>query len=103
MSHIYTITSIPFLPYNQPSQFPRCFGYFNFLFQAVKAVKENRCNIQESYYEYVVIEKIGTGIHAMAEDKMWFRWVTGSSPHWEQCERPQGEQFDGIVNFNGIG
>ena len=99
MLNIYTITSIPL----GPRQSPRCFGFYYFLPFAEQAVRENRCNIQESYYEYVVIEKIGTGIHAMAEDKMWFRWVTGSSPHWEKCERPTGEQFDCIVNFNGIG
>ena len=105
MLNIYTITSIPL----GPRQSPRCFGFYYFLPFAEQAVRENRCNIQESYYEYVVIEKIGTGIHAHATDVKWFRWIysielnENEEPHWEECERPTGEQFDGIINFNGIG
>lgn len=66
-------------------------------------MKENRGSMQECYYSYIVIERIGAGIHAHAADVMWFCWFEDFAGRWEQCERPTGEQFDGIVNFNGIG
>ena len=108
MLDIYTITSIPL----GPRQLSRCFGFYYYLPFAIDAVLANRCNMQESYYSYIVIEKIGTGIHASAVDVKWYRWVEemdmlrllrGEFDHWEECERPKGERFDNIVNFNGIG
>ena len=103
MLNIYTITSIPI----NPRQSPRCFGFYYFLPFAERAVRENHCDMQECYYSYIVIEKIGTGIHAGATEVKWYRWVFAGEhnepAYWEECERPKGEQFDGIVNFNGIG
>ena len=105
MLNIYTITAIPL----GREQYPRCFGFYYFLPSAEQAVRENRGSMQECYYSYIVIEKIGKGIHAHATDIKWYRWVfpielfENQEPHWEECERPTGEQFDGIVNFNGIG
>lgn len=104
MLNIYTITSIPL----GPRQSPRCFGFYYFLPFAEQAVKENRGDMEECHYSYIVIEKIGAGIHAHATDIKWYKWTYNKEnfddePFWEQCERPKGEQFDGIVNFNCIG
>lgn len=65
----------------------RTFGYeygFNY---AVEAVRENRGNMHEGWYNYLVIERIGVGVHALADEEKWFkwngrRWVNSKKPIW---------------------
>ena len=52
----------------------RCFGYYEYLYDAVKALKENRCDMHEYIYWYAVIEKIGEGIHPTVEREYWFKY-----------------------------
>lgn len=92
----YFITSI----YDKPGIFihrkaRRTFGYFHSRKEALKAVKENFCNINECFYNYVVIEGIGEGIHARVDEEYWFEWKDNS---WNKLEN-KPELFNGIVNF----
>lgn len=72
----------------------RTFGYYYGWDAALKAVQENRGNMHECLYDYLVMERIGKGIHALATDVQWFRWG-GSS--WVACRRPTALQ--GLTNW----
>lgn len=52
----------------------RCFGYFETLYDATKALNENWCDMHETIYWYAVIEKIGEGIHPEVEEEYWFKY-----------------------------
>lgn len=91
----YFLTSI----YDGPKMFVhrkarRTFGYFDTLGKAYKAVSENQCNMQECLYNYLVIEGIGEGIHALCEEEHWFCW---EGSQWKVCEKPGF--LKGTVNF----
>ncbi len=63
----------------------RTFGYYRGWDAAYKAVKENRCNMHECLYQWLVMERIGEGVHALTEDAQWFEW---RKRHWKPCKRP---------------
>ena len=52
----------------------RCFGYYEYLYDAIKALKLNHCDMHETIYWYAVIEKIGEGIHPEVEMEKWFKY-----------------------------
>lgn len=114
---IYTVTAVATYAINgversHYDEFPRCFGYFEKLEDAKLAVKENRCDLRENYYNYVVIEEYSEGIHCLAKNTLWFKWVgengkdltidinTTHSPHYElseeekKKEKEEEEEFD---------
>lgn len=69
----------------------RCFGYYALALDAIKAVTENRGDMHECLYDYLVIERVPQGIHAMPESEIWFRWndeqntfVVTEKPDWSQ-------------------
>lgn len=99
----YFITAI----YDEPGLFVhrkarRTFGYFSKLDEALKAVQENRCNMQECLYNYLVIEGIGEGIHALVEEEYWFTWEEWQhqAGHcgWHRISS-KPELFNGTINF----
>jgi len=71
----------------------RTFGYYSDAKVACAAVAENRCNMHECLYNYLVIENIGQGIHALADEEIWYRW----EDKWVQCPKP--DALVGIVNW----
>lgn len=74
----------------------RVFGFYNTAEKAIEAVNENRCNMHEGMYEYLVIEHIEEGIHPFAENEKWFKW-NYKDKCWKNCHRPK--QFRGLINF----
>lgn len=88
----------------------RCFGWFDSFEKSEKAVLENRCDMHECFYNYIVIEKLYEGIHSLCHenDQVWYKWKSGNqkddefdeSGKWERVEKP--EQFKSMINF-GIG
>jgi hypothetical protein len=107
---IYTVTSIQSKRYDDnryddnislkkwnklPS--PRCWGWFGTLREAKKAVKINAGDMAECcYYNFVVIEKIFSGIPVMPDENvLWFHWeVDPKDPDkfkgkWVKCEEPK--------------
>jgi hypothetical protein len=52
----------------------RTFGYYFHLSDAIKAVEENRGDIQECLYTHVVIEGLKEGIHPDIVEEVWFEW-----------------------------
>ena len=53
----------------------RTFGYYRGWAKAIKAVQENRCNMHECLYQYLIMERIGEGVHSLCKDEQWFRWT----------------------------
>jgi hypothetical protein len=72
----------------------RCFGYYLLEKDARRSVYLNRGNMQESLYNFIVIEKIGQGIHAMAEAVQWYEWRHNK---WTEITPP--EFSVGICNY----
>jgi hypothetical protein len=73
---------------------PRTFGFYAEYSDAVVAILANTMNMHECIYDYIVLEKIGEGIHPQTEEEYWFKW-NGSK--WEMCEKPAFVCF--ICNF----
>jgi hypothetical protein len=101
--NIYTITALT----DTRKDSSRCFGFFFSESAARIAASNNHGSMQECLYEYLVIEKQGEGIHAHAKDVQWYSWVDTDKKNWDgywcECDRPKGESFDGIINFNCVG
>lgn len=72
----------------------RTFGYYKGWDKAYAAVKENRCNMHECLYQYLVMENIGEGVHALANDEQWFKWTRN---RWKDCKRPK--ELQGFTNW----
>jgi len=82
----------------------RCFGWFIDLDDAVKAVGMNSGDMHEMEYNYVVIEKVRSGICGggyITEAMQWFkykphkRYLMGS---WIPCKKPKWSEH--ICNFS---
>lgn len=72
----------------------RCFGYYANLNEAKKAVEENRCDIHETMYDFVVIEEIEAGIHADTTNNWWFKYNKK-----EDCYESVEVETDGVTNY----
>lgn len=70
----------------------RCFGYYPAREEALLAVQENRCDLNEGIYNNIVVEKIDKGIHSITEEEIWFEWLqTGEylgEGNWHQIAKP---------------
>lgn len=71
----------------------RCFGYYPDKDETLTAVKENRGDLNEGIYDYLVVEKISEGMHSIAEEETGFRWVDmvvsyWTRGYWEEISKP---------------
>jgi hypothetical protein len=66
----------------------RTFGYYFQYTDALNAIELNQCDMQEYLYQYLVLEKIGEGIHPFVIDEQWFTW-NKKSKMWETCQNHQ--------------
>jgi hypothetical protein len=74
----------------------RCFGYYELALDAIRAVVGNRGDIQESLYNYAVIEKLGEGIHPSPDKEVWFEWDEDDNS-WSPTDKPDWSK--GITNW----
>jgi hypothetical protein len=72
----------------------RTFGYYKGFHAAYQAVKENRCNMHECLYEFLVMERIEAGVHGEMKEEEWFKW---SGKRWIPCKKPL--EYRGIINW----
>ena len=93
---IYTITATYRSPEDRREE-TRCFGYYIDLADAINAVEQNKCDMHECLYNFIVIEKIGEGIHAMATDIKWYAW-NDDKYSWEYTPKP--DWSIGICNYS---
>lgn len=75
----------------------RCFGFYMNYWEARKAIQENRGSMCECLYDFLVMEYMEEGIHAMAIHEEWWKWDDALNKWIELEEKP--EDFKGIVNF----
>lgn len=52
----------------------RTFGFFNSLNKALNAIENNTGNMNESFYDYLILEYIKSGIHPTVLTTRWFVW-----------------------------
>lgn len=52
----------------------RTFGYYPTLWEAERALQENRLDLHEYRYMYAVIEHIEPGIHPNAQALAWYKY-----------------------------
>lgn len=77
----------------------RTFGWFAELYDANCAVRYNRCDIHECYYNYAVIEEINQGIFGMAVKEWWWKWDK-KQQRYLSINKPK--KFKQLTNF-GMG
>ena len=75
----------------------RCFGFYDTYNEVRRVVDQNRGNMQEGLYDYIVVEYIEPGIHPTVEVEHWWQWVEYNRRWRDGIEKP--EEFRGVVNF----
>lgn len=65
----------------------RCVGYFETFEKAEEIVKNNACDIWETYYDYVVIENIPTGLYQYDFHPTWYKFHKLLNSY-VKCEQP---------------
>ena len=91
---MYFITALTGL---EESDNTRCFGYYPEKEEALEAVLENRCNLNEHIYNYLVVEKIDKGIHSITKEETWFQWSKTGQGKWCQIAKPL--ETEHIINY----
>ncbi|HEY8805249.1 MAG TPA: hypothetical protein VIM42_09145 [Clostridium sp.] len=76
----------------------RCFGYKETFKEADQSVRENCCDINETIYDYAVIEYIESGLHQTCLAKRWFYMFNYIFGIYERIEEP--EEVKGLCNFS---
>ena len=77
----------------------RTFGFYNTFNEGSAAVNENRCNIHECLYDYVVMEYIEPGIHPMVHSERWWEWDTEKRKWRLLSDGDKPKEFIGICNW----
>jgi hypothetical protein len=75
----------------------RTFGYYPTLEEAFNARNNNYGDMHECLYNYLIIENIGAGIHALADEVYWAEW-DDIARHWKPIQECP-PAFLGIINF----
>ena len=52
----------------------RCVGYFDTFEKAEEAVLDNACDINETCYDYCVIENVPEGLYQYDFKPTWYKW-----------------------------
>lgn len=74
----------------------RTFGFFETFEKAHEAVTDNVGSLHECIYDYIVIEKIESGIHSLPIEEHWYEWCIPLNC-WQPTMKPN--EFNGIINF----
>jgi len=84
---MFFLTSIAHYPIALKTPNKRCFGYFSTEEKAITAVACNAGNMEECYYNFLVIEEISEGIHSIPISETWYTWNTDIG--WVPSEKPE--------------
>lgn len=71
----------------------RCWGYYNDL-KTAKDVISRDSSMEETIYDYLVIEKVEEGIYPTIKEVAWYEW---SEEKWVEINKP--EQFYRVCNW----
>ena len=75
----------------------RTFGFYNTFNEAYEAVMENRGNMVECLYSYLVMEYIEPGIHPMVHVEEWFKYEDFTKKWVLLSKKPK--EYEGIINW----
>jgi hypothetical protein len=76
-------------------------GFFFSLEDAKKCVEENRGDIHEMVYKYIVIEEFGPGLYYLPDVEFWYKWEgDNKTGKYVECDKPS--EYEQIVCF-GLG
>lgn len=75
----------------------RTFGFYEKFIFAYDAITENRCNMHECLYEYIVLEYIEEGIHPDVIQEYWWHWVEINNRWEDRIGKPF--ELTGIINW----
>lgn len=73
-----------------------CFGYFEIYDEAIEALNNDWCSIQENGYQYAIVEKIFPGINEIS-NKRTFLMLDKSKKGYFEIQEPQ--EFQKYYNF----
>lgn len=62
------------------------FGYYRGFDKAYNAVTKNMGDMHECLYQYLVMERIGEGVHSPTTEAIWFKF---GRKKWNRCLQPQ--------------
>lgn len=101
MSKIYTIMVMTDLSFNATSKFPefgssRLVGWYSKFEDAYSSVIENNCDINETCYQYALIEECDEGIYNPSHKRWWFEYKQ-EEEQYKQIEEP-----DFVESFCGF-
>lgn len=82
MSKIYTIMTMTDLTYDDRTKFPefgatRLVGWYYKFDDAYSSVLKNNCDINETCYQYALIEECEEGIYHPAMKRWWLGTIKG--------------------------
>lgn len=97
MKAIYTVTAI--CDAGAFGSRSRCWGWFDSEAEAKIAVRDNAGNMQESLYNFLVIQQYQMGVPTLATVLAWYEWGRKTC-QWEPCECP--DTLKNVCNF-GMG
>lgn len=96
---IYTVTGIEGFDNEGTCGALRCFGYYNSLERAERAVVNNACDMWEYLYDYAVIEKVEEGVFPLSFER-WFYKFNAREGKFERIPEPKSM---GVYINIGIG
>lgn len=73
-----------------------CVGYVDSLLEAIEILQENRDDINETIYDYAVIENIPQGIYQIDQNPIYFKF-NYKEHKYERCNKP--ESLGRLVGF----
>ncbi|MGB9886483.1 MAG: hypothetical protein ACPLRW_05725 [Moorellales bacterium] len=66
-----------------------CFGYYESLGEADRAVRENLADLTDGgLFDHVVVEELPAGLHRFASRKWWYRY-DGEAGRFVPCPEPE--------------
>lgn len=75
----------------------RIVGYYTSLKDAQEAVLDNLCDIWETYYDFVVIEKVEEGLYNCSKERYFYKYIY-TMKRYIQIEEPEGfNKFIGLT------
>lgn len=91
---MYFITMIQIK--NNEEEDRRCVGYFDNFNEAEHVIINNICDLNETIYNYGLIENIKSGLYQYDENPIWYKFDEKSNKYFK-CDRPKG--FENYTGF----
>lgn len=85
IKNIFLVTSVR---YTSRNECDRCWGWYPTEKEAKKAISVNDCDMQEHYYNYIILEQMppySLGCSCKGYKKKWYKWQKSM---WKSCKEP---------------